>query len=54
MTIAAPVQTAIEQLIDALCARGTPGKYSRKFAALFLELPDKATYPDYYIVSKTS
>jgi hypothetical protein len=52
MAISDDRKRAIDELIDALCAlQPTTGRKNRKLADLFLELPPRDAYPDYYLVS---
>ena len=49
MPISAAQKTAIEEVIDVLVA-ATPPRGKRQLAALFLELVDRADWPEYYEV----
>ncbi|KZS91702.1 hypothetical protein SISNIDRAFT_413701 [Sistotremastrum niveocremeum HHB9708] len=48
MAISSEVKAAIETLITELCDLTAPGRKSRKLAEIFMELPDKEDWPDYY------
>jgi chromatin structure-remodeling complex subunit RSC1/2 len=50
MTIAPHIQTAVEELIESICSQTAPGRGRRKLIEMFLDLPDKEAWPDYYLV----
>jgi chromatin structure-remodeling complex subunit RSC1/2 len=48
MTVTAKMKSDIEELIDSLMALEAPGRGRRKLADMFLELPNREEWPDYY------
>ena len=52
MTISADIKKAVEGLIEELCAVPAPGRGRRKLVEMFLDLPDREEWPDYYKVGR--
>lgn len=50
MAISPEIRAAIDTLIAELCDLSAPGRKPRKLSEMFMELPDREDWPDYYEV----
>lgn len=51
MPLSQETKRAVEEVVDALCALQAPGRRPRQLAEMFLDLPSREDWPDYYQVS---